>query len=137
MKHLMRALLLPFAGSAVLVLACSSGSSSSSSGSPSGGSACETAPKVEKDSYCEPSTMSASATPNSCKAPRTVNACCAWVAPPTQTLSRGVGLNRYSSNDAAIQLGCLDDPGTVGTSKTITLKGHVRLFSSGNDSAGA
>ncbi len=81
--------------------------------------------------------MSASATPNTCKPPRTVNACCAWVAAPSQPLTRGTGLNRYSSNDAQIQLGCLDDPGEVGTPKTVTLKGFVRLFSSGNDSAGA
>jgi hypothetical protein len=65
-----------------------------------------------------------------------VNACCAWVQPPSQELSRGTGLQRYSSNDPTLQLGCLDDPGTVGASKTITLKGYVRLFSSGDDSAG-
>jgi hypothetical protein len=137
MKHLMRSLVVPFAASCV-VLACSSGGSSSGSSgtTSSGGAACDSAPKVEKDAYCETCTMSASATPNQCKPPRTVNACCAWVAAPTQTLSRGTGLNRFSSSDPGIQLGCLDDPGTVGTPKTVTLKGFVRLFSSGNDSTG-
>ena len=57
--------------------------------------------------------------------------------PPSQTLSRGTGLNRYSTTDPTIDLACLDSPPAAGTSQTITLKGHVRLFSSGEDSLGA
>src|SRR5687767_14943963 len=106
MKHLTRFLFAPLLASCVVVACSSGGSSSGSSGtSSSGGAACDTAPKVEKDAYCETCTMSASATPNQCRPPRTVNACCAWVAAPTQALSRGTGLNRYSSPDPAVQLG--------------------------------
>lgn len=101
-----------------------------------GSAACQQAPKVEKDSFCESCTISPTAQPATCKAPRTVNACCAWVTPPAKTLERGVGLHRYSGTDAAIQLSCLDDPGAVGTPATVTLKGVMRLFSSGNDSSG-
>jgi hypothetical protein len=58
------------------------------------------------------------------------------VQPPTQELVRGVGLHRNSSDDPAIQLACLDGPGDIGTPKTVTLKGFLRVFSSGSDSAG-
>lgn len=107
-------------------------------GGSSGGVAatCEGAPALTKDDYCKSCTMAGDATPSTCKAPRVVDACCTYVAPPTQELARGTGLERYSSDDPTIQLGCLDDPGALGTPKTVTLKGYVRLFSSGDDSAG-
>ncbi len=89
-----------------------------------------------KNAYCSTCAVAANASPASCKGSRNVDACCAFVAAPTQELARGTGLNRYSSNDPAVKLGCLDDPGTVGTPKTVTLKGWVRLFSGGGDSAG-
>lgn len=102
-----------------------------------GGGSCDAPVSVEKDAYCESCTPSAGAVPAACKAPRTVNACCTWVQPPSQPLARGTGLNRYSSNDPTIDLACLDTPAAQGASQTITLKGHVRLFSSGGDSKGA
>ncbi len=98
--------------------------------------ACAQAPTLEKDAFCETCKMSPTAQPATCRGTRTVNACCAWVTPPTKALERGVGLHRYSATDPTIQLSCLDDPGTVGTPQTITLKGFVRLFSSGADSTG-
>lgn len=101
-----------------------------------GSSSCEGAPALGKADYCKSCTISAGASPNTCRAPRTVDACCAFVQPPSQELARGTGLVRNSSTDPTLQLGCLDDPGVVGTSKTITLTGFVRLFSSGNDSSG-
>lgn len=123
-------------GAFTAVVACSStnntqsGASSSSSGS--GGGTCDAPIEVGKDDFC------ASCTPAvACKAPRTVNACCAWVQPPSQALVRGTGLNRYSTNDPTIDLACLDAPAALGTPQTIKLKGHVRLFSSGGDSKGA
>jgi hypothetical protein len=131
--------LLGFAAtSLVTVVACSDDETTPSSG-PTGtnaSAACQQAPKVEKDSFCESCQMSPTAQPSSCKAPRTVNACCAWVTPPSRTLERSVGLHRYSGTDPTIQLSCLDEPGAVGTPSTVTLKGFVRLFSSGSDSAG-
>lgn len=89
-----------------------------------------------KNAYCGSCTVATTASPSSCRGSRTVDACCAFVAGPTQELARGTGLNRYSSTDPTLQLGCLDDPGVQGTPKPVTLKGHVRLFSTGGDSAG-
>jgi hypothetical protein len=130
-----------FAALLLVASACSSKNTTAggadggaSSGGPS--ATCEGAPQLAKDDFCASCTVAANASPSSCKAPRTVNACCAFVVPPSQELSRGTGLERYSSNDPTIALGCLDDPGSLGTPKTVTLKGYVRLFSSGNDSAG-
>ncbi len=91
---------------------------------------------LQKKDFCSSCTAPANANPTSCRAPRTVNACCTFVAPPTKELTRGTGLVRYSTTDPTLNLGCLDNPGTLEASKTVTLKGFVRLFSSGNDSAG-
>lgn len=97
---------------------------------------CDGAPDLTKDDYCAACSFAANATPTACKVPRTINACCAYVQPPSQELVRSTGLYRYSSSDPTLQLGCLDTPAALGTPKTITLTGFVRLFSSGNDSAG-
>jgi hypothetical protein len=118
-----------------VIPACSSGGDGGSS-VPAGSAACTSAPKVEKEAFCETCKIAPNAQPASCKAPRTVNACCTFVAPPSGTLARGTGLNRYSGTDANVQLACLDDPGAVGASKAVSLKGYVRLFSSGADSVG-
>jgi hypothetical protein len=118
------------------VPACDGGTTPDATPSTGSTAACSKTSTLEKDAFCETCTMAPTAQPATCKAPRTVNACCTWVAPPTTTLARGTGLNRYSGSDPTVQLACLDDPGTVGASKTITLKGFVRLFSSGDDSTG-
>jgi hypothetical protein len=128
-----------FAVLALLAAACSSKNSTSvgSSGGTSGGVAsCEGAPTLDKADYCKTCTVAANASPQTCKAPRVIDACCTFVAAPSQELSRTHGLNRYSSDDPNMALGCLDDPGTVGTPQNVTLTGYVRLFSSGGDSAG-
>lgn len=121
-----------------LAAACSSSNTTpgGSSGSSSGGAGCDNPIDLAKDEYCATCTMSATATPAECRPPRTVNACCTWVQAPEAQVARGVGLHRYSTDDPNVQLGCLDDPEPAGTPKTITLRGHVRLFSAGNDSAG-
>lgn len=104
--------------------------------SSSGGGTCDSAPKLEKASYCETCTPSPSAVPSSCKAPRVVDACCTWLEAPTQPLARGTGLYRYSSDDPNVNLGCLDTPPPAGASQMVTLQGHVRLFSNGDESKG-
>src|SRR4051812_26319674 len=123
-----------------LAIACSSKNSTPPSDGSSGSSGtvagCEGAPQLEKADYCSECTVSKDATPATCKAPRVIDACCTFVAAPTSELARGTGLHRYSSDDANVNLGCLDNPGTLGTPQTVTLTGFVRLFSSGNDSAG-
>ena len=57
---------------------------------------------------------------------------------PQQEATRSSGLHYFSSPDGSTQpnLGCLTTPVALDTSKTVTLKGYVKLFSSGNDSAG-
>ena len=121
----------------VVATACSSSNSAPLAEAGAGGTAsCEGAPVLGKADFCRSCTLAANASPNKCNAPRTVEACCTFVQPPTQELVRGTGLNRNSSTDPTIQLGCLDNPGDLGTSKTVTLTGFLRVFSSGGDSAG-
>lgn len=103
-------------------------------GEGTGGTGCDNAPALTKADYCKSCTISSAASPNACRPPRNVNACCTYVQAPTQDLARGVGLNRNSSTDPTLQLGCLDNPGELGTPKTVTLKGFLRVFSSGGDS---
>jgi hypothetical protein len=137
MKHVRT--LFAFGAFAAAALACSSSNTTAvpDGGTSTGGGSCDAPASVEKDAYCETCTPAAGAVPAACKAPRTVNACCTWVQPPSQALSRGTGLNRYSTNDPTIDLACLDAPAAQGAPQAITLKGHVRLFSSGGDSKGA
>ncbi|HEY8073745.1 MAG TPA: hypothetical protein VIF62_06545 [Labilithrix sp.] len=80
--------------------------------------------------------LASNATPSACTPARNVEACCTFVSAPTQDLQRGTGLQRYSSSDPTVDLGCLDNPGTVGTPQNVKLTGFVRLFSTGNDSTG-
>jgi hypothetical protein len=134
MKSLPKAIVAAFG--LLAVVACSSSTNNNVAGSSSGGTACGSAPALTKADYCSTCTISANASPATCKAPRVINACCAFVQAPTQEVARATGLNRFSSTDTTVNLGCLDAPGALGTSKTVTLKGFVRLFSSGGDSAG-
>ena len=120
----------------VALVACSSKNSTPVGGDggavASGG--CESA--IDKASYCSSCTVAANATPTACTTARNVEACCTFVAAPSQELQRGTGLERYSSNDPTIDLGCLDNPGTLGTPQMVKLTGFVRLFSTGDDSSG-
>jgi hypothetical protein len=139
MKPSSKALFSSLCGALLVVSsACSSSNSAPVADAGAGGTAsCEGAPTLGKADFCKTCTLAANASPNKCSAPRTIEACCTFVQPPTQELSRGVGLNRNSSNDPTLQLGCLDNPGTVDpATKTVTLKGFLRVFSSGGDSAG-
>ncbi len=121
---------------AALIAACSTKNSIQGGTDAGDGGTGEGTTKVTKNEFCASCTFPANANPSTCKAPRSLNACCTCVVPPTRDIARGTGLNRYSSTDPTVDLGCLDSPGELGPSKTVTLKGFVRLFSSGNDSAG-
>jgi hypothetical protein len=98
---------------------------------------CTNPPTLQQDNFtgCSSCTMSSTAT--GCAGSRTLDACCAWVQSPGMTsLVRGTGLHYFSSMDATVDLACLATPAAQGTSQTVTLSGYVKLFSSGNDSAG-
>lgn len=143
MKQSSRNLLSSFSGACLLVAtACSSTNSLpvGDAGTATAATTCDGAPALAKAEFCgsgaSKCTLSANASPSSCKAPRVIDACCAFVQAPTQELVRGTGLNRNSSNDPTLDLGCLDSPGELGTPKTVTLHGFLRVFSSGGDSAG-
>lgn len=126
----------------VIATACSSTNTTpvAHAGTGGAGASCEGVPPLGKADFCAsgPSkcTLSPQASPSSCKPPRVIDACCAFVQAPAQELVRGTGLNRNSSNDPTLSLGCLDNPCVLGTPKTVTLKGNLRVFSSGGDSAG-
>jgi hypothetical protein len=119
----------------VAVAACSGGGGGpSDGGTGDGGNGCGA--KAEKADYC------ASCTPIStlqCTGNKPLSACCVYTAMPKMELVRATGL-RYNSapdnNPAGVDLSCLDAPGDVGASQTVTLEGYVKLFSTGNDSAG-
>jgi len=123
----------------VSTASCSSSNSAplADGGAGEGGSAsCEGAPTLAKSEFCSACTFSDRASPNTCRPPRTINACCTFVQAPTQDLARGTNLVRNSSADGTLDLGCLDAPVALGTPKNVTIKGFVRVFSSGGDSAG-
>jgi hypothetical protein len=143
MKPSSRILFSSLAGACLLAAtACSSTNSTPAGDGGAGGTSpsCAGAPALAKAEFCTAGaskcTIAANASPSSCKAPRTIDACCSFVQAPTQELVRGTGLNRNSSSDPTLSLGCLDNPGELGTPKTVTLKGFLRVFSSGGDSAG-
>jgi hypothetical protein len=87
------------------------------------------------DSYCASCTPASGA--QTCTAAMTVDACCTWVAAPTETLQRGTNLVYFGGSDPnAVDVSCLATPPTAGAVQMVTVQGHVKLFSSGNDSAG-
>jgi hypothetical protein len=132
-----------FACSAGIAAVAACGGNSGSSPSPDGGSTgtCANPPTVEDSTppsgpqQCAASSCGPS---NSCTPAEPLNACCVWVAQPTDPLADGIGLHRYSTSNpnATPDLSCLTNPGTLGTPQTVTLTGYVWLFSSGQDSAG-
>lgn len=135
----LRVLFSSFCGLTLLVgAACSSSNSAPAVGANEGGTSasCEGAPVLTKADFCSTCTPSATASPKACLPPRNVSACCTFVRAPSVDLTRGTNLNRNSSADPTLNLGCLDAPPAQGTPKTVTLKGFVRVFSSGGDSQG-
>jgi hypothetical protein len=120
---------------------CSSSNSIKSNidgGTTTGG--CSTPPTVSADSssFCASCSFPSGADPTTCSAARNVNACCAWVQEPTKELAASTGLHNFSIADSTYKptLGCLTAAPSAGTPQTVTLKGFLKLFSSGADSAG-
>ncbi len=121
---------------AATAVACSA--KNSVNGSSDGGSSatCANAPMLADNTYCQSCVPSMARAPAACTNSRPVDACCAWVQSPTKEVARGTNLHVSSSTDPTVNLGCLATPKALGTSKMATIKGFVKLFSSGGDSAG-
>jgi hypothetical protein len=97
---------------------------------------CSNPPTLTQADYCKSCVASTTESPSMCTVSRSINACCAWVQAPTQEVKRSSNLHYFSSPNTTVDLGCLSNPGTVGTPQMVTLTGFVKLFSSGQDSAG-
>jgi hypothetical protein len=132
------------AGVGLLAVACSSKSNPTTDG---GSGGCSQDLSVGWDQYalCAAGTggnlgsaCPALTPPAACINTRPVAACCAWVQDATVELARATGLHYFSapSGQTTVDLGCLTNPGTKGTPQNVTLTGFVKLFSSGDDSAG-
>src|SRR5262249_6247023 len=74
--------------------------------------------------------------PSRCENDRPVNVCCTWVEAPSTHLARSANLHVYSSSDPTLNLSCNTEPKPLGTSKTVTVTGHVQLLAGGSDSVG-
>jgi hypothetical protein len=136
MKTLAFASLAPLAF--LFATACSSSKSTVTAGDGGTGATCAAPVTVASAEFCSTCTFASTASPATCNNNRPMNACCAWVQEPKQEAQRGVGLHYFGSPDGTTtpNLDCLANPVAQGTPKTVTLKGFVKLFSSGNDSAG-
>jgi hypothetical protein len=127
-----------FFATAALAIACSSSKPTVYANGGDGGvstASCDKPVALGDSDFCSSCMFSAGAAQSTCKSPRVVDACCVYTAAPSAEVTRGTGLHYFSSTDATVDLGCLSAPATPGASMTVTLKGNVRLFSSGNDSA--
>jgi hypothetical protein len=117
---------------------CSSTNSAHANGDagPQSGEAgsCTNPPALTDDNYGGCGSTATCSSSGGCQGTRIINACCAWVQPPTVPLARGLNLHYFSATDPNVNLDCLANPLPKGTSKTVTLNGVVKLFSSGNDS---
>jgi hypothetical protein len=122
----------------VLATACSSSKSPAAAGDGGAGATCAAPATLTSADFCATCSFSGDANPATCNDNRPMNACCAWVQEPKQEALRAVGLHYFGATDGvtAPNLGCLTSPVALGTPKAITLKGFVKLFSSGNDSTG-
>jgi hypothetical protein len=60
------------------------------------------------------------------------------VQEPSKEIAASTGLHYFSTANAGYtpNVACLSTPPAAGTTQTVTLKGYVKLFSSGGDSAG-
>ena len=135
------------AGAGLLVVACSNKANPTNDGGSGGCSKdlsvgwsappyalCAPGTGGNLGSACPPITPAAT-----CIDTRPVAACCAWVQDATVELARATGLHYFSapSGQTTVDLACLDTPGAKpGTPQNVTLTGYVKLFSSGDDSAG-
>ncbi len=136
MKTLAVASLAPLAF--LFAAACSSSKPTVAAGDGGAGATCAAPAALESATFCSTCSFSGSANPATCRDNRPVNACCAWVQEPKREAQRGLDLHDFGAKDGVTtpNLDCLTNPVALGTSKTVTLKGFVKLFSSGNDSSG-
>ncbi|CAN5231297.1 hypothetical protein BH09MYX1_BH09MYX1_37070 [soil metagenome] len=76
--------------------------------------------------------------PLKCTDSKPIAACCVQVQSPTVELYRATGLNYNSApaGQTTPDLSCLDAPKVQGTPQTVSVKGFVKLFSTGDDSSG-
>lgn len=97
-------------------------------------------PSLQKDEFadCTSCTVPTLNPPLTCTETKPITACCVQVQNPTVELFRATGLNYNSapSGQTTPDLGCLDTPKPQGTPQTVTVKGFVKLFSTGDDSSG-
>ena len=122
-----------------LAFACSSSKPTvfaSNDGGTAGNETCANPPTLADADFCSTCSFASTTQQSTCQTPRILNACCVYTTAPNTELARGTGLHYFSSTDPTLDLGCLTTPPVAGDSKTVTLNGHVRLFSSGGDSAG-
>ncbi len=120
----------------VPIAGCSSTNSVKANTDAGTATGCANPPALADDTFCKSCSFPAGSDPTSCSNVRSINACCTWVQEATKEVARGVNLHNFSSTDATVNLGCLAAPPQAGASQTVTLKGFVKLFSSGGDSAG-
>ncbi len=131
---------------ALTLLACSSHNNTvgPDAGGGDGGSATcasETAnPTLTKNGYaaCTPCQFPNVTPPLQCTDSKPINACCDYVQEPKTELARATGLHYFSApaGQTDVDLGCLDNPGTLGTPQDVSIEGYVKLFSTGDDSSG-
>lgn len=126
-------------GFAAIVTSVGCSSSNSIKASNDGGTQtgnCASPPALGNADFCKSCSFAAGADPTTCTNARPIDACCAWVGSPSVEVARGTGLHNFSSSDPKVNLDCNTTPPAAGAPQTVTLKGHVKLFSSGGDSAG-
>jgi hypothetical protein len=126
-----------------LILACSTKNSlQPDAGANTGKPTCASEaanPSLTKNGYaaCTQCQLPPITPPGSCSEADPIDACCDFVAAPTTALQRAVGLHYFSGTDPnAVDVTCLDTPPAKGTPQTVAITGYVKLFSTGNDSAG-
>ncbi|HEY1694573.1 MAG TPA: hypothetical protein VGG39_20525 [Polyangiaceae bacterium] len=132
-----RGWVVPALAGCIAVFSACGDHSSSATGDGGASGACASPPAVEDTAPPSgPQQCQSCSGGNSCSNFEPLDACCVWVAEPSDALADGIGLHRYSTNDpnATPDLSCLSNPATLGTPQMVTLTGYVWLFSSGQDS---
>ena len=97
-------------------------------------------PSLTKNGFaeCTSCTVPNLTPPLTCSDSKPIAACCTQVQNPTVEIYRATGLNYNSApnGDTNPDLTCLDTPKAQGTPQAVSVKGFVKLFSTGDDSQG-
>ena len=140
MRHRGRAGFVAFVtlGSGILALACSSGNHTPANPDAGANASCTSPPMVSAatTSYCASCSAPPTANPTACSVARPVDACCTWIEAPGAQIVRSTNLHYFSGPNPTPDFSCLTSPAAPGTPQMVTVTGHVKLFSSGLDSAG-